>query len=80
MKTHVMTGLSTRYLNLNQRRKTMGNYCTECGDSHEDEWEELCPTCLEFEQGLDFDNELCRQANEEYERFLINYREGKFNP
>jgi len=23
MKTHVMTGLSTRYLNLNQRRKTM---------------------------------------------------------
>ena len=72
-----MTGLSTSYLNLRTRRKTMGNYCTECGDSHEDEWEELCPTCLEFEQAMDYENEMSQQAQQDYEEWIRENKHGK---
>jgi len=57
-------------------RKTMGNYCTECGDSHEDEWEELCPACLEFEQAMDYENEMSQQAQQDYEQWLQELTDG----
>jgi len=54
----------------------MGSYCTECGDSHEDEWEELCPTCLEAEHAADYEDELSFQAEQEYQEWLQFLTEG----